>query len=185
MVTSHPERAPTFGEEIDLLLIELFKAKAPYEERKRGLLALEKQWMRKAKTPAQSLAVQRIVAKTILTEAFGFDMPWKEFGRWLRRLQRLGFQELGTRVHVACLYVQSLHRFPGRPARPGRCWRTWSGERSDFVAIVPSDRNIWSRSSTRGTPPGCPHRREEVPAWASPALRAAAWARLLEVTPAK
>ncbi|ATB42125.1 hypothetical protein CYFUS_007602 [Cystobacter fuscus] len=116
MVSSHSGRAPTFGEEIDLLLIELFKAKAPYEERKRGLLALEKQWMRKAKTPAQSLAVQRIVAKTILTEAFGFDMPWKEFGRWLRRLQRLGFQELGTRVHVACLYVQSLHRFP-RQAR--------------------------------------------------------------------
>jgi hypothetical protein len=116
MVTSHRERAPTFGEELDLLLMELFKARAPYEERKRGLLTLEKQWTRKAKTPAQRLAVQRIVAKTLLTEAFGFDMPWKEFGRWLRRIEQLGSRELGTHVHVACLYVQSLHLFP-RQAR--------------------------------------------------------------------
>ncbi|WP_375772637.1 hypothetical protein NR798_17675 [Archangium gephyra] len=96
--------------------MELFKAKAPYEERKRELLKLEKRWIQKTKTPAQRLAVQRIIAKTILTEAFGFDMPWKEFGRWLRRIQQLGFRDLGGRVHVACLYVQSLHLFP-RQAR--------------------------------------------------------------------
>ena len=52
----------------------------------------------------------------ILTEAFGFDMPWKEFGRWLRRLQQLGFRDLRMRVHVTCLYVQALHLFP-RQAR--------------------------------------------------------------------
>jgi hypothetical protein len=114
MVTSHQERASTFGEEIDLLFMELFNAKAPYEERKRELLTLEKRWARKAKTPSQRLAVQRIIAKNLLTEAFGFGMPWKEFGRWLRRLQQLGFHDLGMRVHVACLYVQSLHLFPGQ-----------------------------------------------------------------------
>ncbi|HYO72213.1 MAG TPA: hypothetical protein VEU33_39690 [Archangium sp.] len=92
--------------------MELFKAKAPYEERKRELLKLEKRWLQKTRTSAQRLAVQRIIAKTLLTEAFGFDMPWKEFGQWLRRLQQLGFRDLGTRVHVACLYVQSLHLFP-------------------------------------------------------------------------
>lgn len=116
MVTSRQARAPTFGEEIDLLFMELFKAKAPYEQCRRELLKLEKRWLQKAKTPAQRLAVQRIIAKTILTEAFGFGMPWKEFGRWLRRLQNLGFRDLGMRVHVACLYVQSLHLFP-RQAR--------------------------------------------------------------------
>ena len=43
-------------------------------------------------------------------------MPWKEFGTWLRRVQQLGFSNLALRVHIACLYVQSLHLFP-RQAR--------------------------------------------------------------------
>ncbi|PTL75545.1 hypothetical protein DAT35_53970 [Vitiosangium sp. GDMCC 1.1324] len=41
-------------------------------------------------------------------------MPWEEFGQWLRRVQRLGFSNLALRVHIACLYVQSLHLFPRR-----------------------------------------------------------------------
>ena len=105
-----------FGEELDALFMELFKAKAPYEARRRELLKLEKRWLQKTKTPAQRLAVQRIIASTLLTEAYGGRLPWKEFGRWLRRLQQLGFRDLGMRVHVACLYVQSLHLFP-RQAR--------------------------------------------------------------------
>jgi hypothetical protein len=116
MVTSRQKRAPTFGEEIDLLYLELIKANAPYEDCKREFLKLEKRWVQKAQTTSQRLAVQRIIASTILTEAYGERMPWKEFGRWLRRLQQLGFRDLGMRVHVACLYVQSLHLFP-RQAR--------------------------------------------------------------------
>jgi hypothetical protein len=116
MVTSRQEHPATFSEDLDLHYLELLKAKAPYEQCRRELLRLEKRWLQKAKTPAQRLAVQRIIAKTILTEAFGFDMPWKEFGRWLGRIQQLGFRDLGMRVHVACLYVQSLHLFP-RQAR--------------------------------------------------------------------
>ena len=116
MVTSRKERAPTFGEELDLLYLELIKANAPYEDCKREFLKLEKRWVQKAKTTYQRLAVQRIIASTILTEAYGERLPWKDFGRWIRRLQQLGFHDLGMRVHVACLYVQSLHLFP-RQAR--------------------------------------------------------------------
>ncbi len=116
MVTSRQEHAATFGEDLDLHYLELLKAKAPYEQCKRELLKLEKRWVQIAKTPSQSLAVQRIIASTILTEAYGERMPWKEFGRWLRRLQQLGFRDLGMRVHVTCLYVQALHLFP-RQAR--------------------------------------------------------------------
>ena len=112
MVTSRKERAPTFGEELDLLYLELIKANAPYEDCKREFLKLEKRWVQKAKTTYQRLAVQRIIASTILTEAYGDRLPWKEFGRWLRRLLQLGFRDLGMRVHVTCLYVQSLHLFP-------------------------------------------------------------------------
>ncbi|HYO58537.1 hypothetical protein [Archangium sp.] len=116
MKTSRQERSTTFSEELDLHYLELLKAKTPYQQCKRELLMLEKRWLQKAKTTSQHLAVQRIIASTILTEAYGERMPWKEFGRWLRRIQQLGFRDLGMRVHVACLYVQSLHFFP-RKAR--------------------------------------------------------------------
>ena len=81
------ERSPSFGREIDLLFLGLIEAHAPYEDYKREFLALEKRRLQRAKTPAQ-----------------------------LRRLQQLGFRDLGMRVHVACLYVQALHLFP-RQAR--------------------------------------------------------------------
>ena len=116
MKTSRQEHAATFGEDLDLHYLELLKAKAPYEQCKRELLMLEKRWVQIAKTPSQRLAVQRIIASTILTEAYGERMPWKEFGRWLRRIQNLGFRDLGMRVHVTCLYVQALDLFP-RQAR--------------------------------------------------------------------
>ncbi|WPB74055.1 hypothetical protein KYC5002_34115 [Archangium violaceum] len=112
MKTSRQEHSATFSQELDLHYLELLKEKAPYERYKRELLKLENRWLQKAKTPAQRLAVQRIIASTILTEAYGDRMPWKEFGRWLRRLLQLGFRDLGMRVHVTCLYVQSLHLFP-------------------------------------------------------------------------
>ncbi len=114
MKTARQKRSATFSEELDLHYLELLKAKAPYEQCKRELLNLEKRWLQKAKTPSQRLSVQRIIASTLLTEAYGNRMPWKEFGRWLRRIQHLGFRDLGGRVHAACLYVQSLHLFPRR-----------------------------------------------------------------------
>ncbi|HEX5754339.1 MAG TPA: hypothetical protein VFZ09_49610 [Archangium sp.] len=110
------ERSPSFGREIDLLFLALIEAKAPYEDYRRELLKLEKRWLQRTKTPTQRLAVQQTIAKTILTEAYGSRLAWKEFGRWLRRLQQLGFRDLGMRVHVICLYVQALHLFP-RQAR--------------------------------------------------------------------
>jgi hypothetical protein len=111
MVHTQQARSPMFGEEIDLLFLKLIEAKAPYEECKRELLKLERRWLQRARTRTQHLAVQRIIASTLLTEAYASNMPWSEFGRWLRRIQRLGFNDLGMRVHVACLYVQSLHLF--------------------------------------------------------------------------
>lgn len=110
------EVAPSMGREIDLLFLELIDAKASYEDYKREFLKLEKRWLHRAKTPARRLAVQQVIAKTLLTEAYGGGLPWKEFGRWFRRLQQIGFRDLGMRVHVTCLYVQALQLFP-RQAR--------------------------------------------------------------------
>jgi hypothetical protein len=98
----------------DDLLVKLYKAKAPYAELKRAVLAQEKELIRETRTHAERLHIQRITAKHMLTEAYAEDVGWEEFGALLRRIQRLGYADMTHRIHVACLFVQSLPRFPER-----------------------------------------------------------------------
>ncbi len=65
-------------------------------------------------TEVERQQTRRNIAEDLVSQAYSFDMPWEEFGQWLRRVQRLGFSNLAMRVHIACLYVQSLHLFPRR-----------------------------------------------------------------------
>ncbi|HSP80198.1 MAG TPA: hypothetical protein VLQ93_16825 [Myxococcaceae bacterium] len=108
------ERGLAHGQEKDRLLVKLFEAQASYAELKRALLELEKRWLREARTPAERLAVRRTIAQDLVSEAYSFGVPWKEFGPARRRVQRLGFSNLAMRFHIASLSVQSLHLFPGR-----------------------------------------------------------------------
>lgn len=94
------------------LFLKLIEAKAPYQDYKRAVLEQEKELLREARTPAERLHLQQITAKEVLTEAYMARAPWEEFGPLLRRCQRLGFADLGDHVHVACLFVQALPRFP-------------------------------------------------------------------------
>ncbi|WNG60032.1 hypothetical protein F0U59_38975 [Archangium gephyra] len=55
---------------------------------------------REAKTESERQQTRRSIAEDLVSQAFSFDMPWVEFGQ--------------LRVHIACLYVQSLHLFPRR-----------------------------------------------------------------------
>ncbi|HZI08654.1 MAG TPA: hypothetical protein VEZ71_31850, partial [Archangium sp.] len=98
----------------DQLLQELFKARGPYGELERALLAQEKLFLREARTESERRLIRARTARTLFTEAFASGLPWKEFGRTLRRFQRLGFLDSDDRVHAACLYVQSLDLFPER-----------------------------------------------------------------------
>lgn len=123
MRTRPPKHSKTFGEELDVVYLALLKSRAPYEQCQRELQKLEKYWLRRARTEAQRLSVRRAVASTLLTEAYGSKRPWKDFGAALRRLQRLGFADLGMRVHVACLSVQSAHLYPEDSARAA--WALW------------------------------------------------------------
>jgi hypothetical protein len=106
------ERGLEHGQEKDRILVKLLKDKAPYEEVERALLELEKQWLREATTEAERQQTRRGMAEDLVTLAYSFNKPWAEFGKWLRRVQRLGFSNLALRVHITCLYVQSLHLFP-------------------------------------------------------------------------
>ena len=114
MQRTRKERGLALGQEKDQLLVKLLKVGAPYEEIKRALLNLEKRWLSEAKTETERQQAQRSIAEDLVSQAYSFDMPWEEFGQWLRRVQRVGFSNLALRVHIACLYVQSLHLFPRR-----------------------------------------------------------------------
>ena len=96
------------------LFLKLIEAKAPYQDYKRAVLGQEKELLREARTPAERQHLQQLTAKELLTEAYMARAPWEEFGPLLRRCQRLGFADLGDRVHVACLFVQALPHFPKR-----------------------------------------------------------------------
>lgn len=98
----------------DDLSIKLMKAKAPYLEHKRALMEQAEELMREARTPAERRHIQRITLQEIITEAYASRAAWDEFGALLRRIQRLGFADITHRIHVACLFVQSLPRFPQR-----------------------------------------------------------------------
>ncbi len=93
-------------------MIELLQAKVPFAEYARGLLEQEKEFLREARSPAERRRVQQITAKDIISEAYSYGAGWDEFGPLLRRCQRFGFADLTHRIHVACLFVQSLPRFP-------------------------------------------------------------------------
>jgi len=96
----------------DDLLVQLFKADAPYTEIKRAMLAQAEEFKREARTPAERLHVDRLAMQLIITQAYASAAGWEEFGPLLRRCQRLGYADLTHRINVACLYVQSLPRFP-------------------------------------------------------------------------
>ena len=114
MRRTRQERGLSRGQEKDQLLLKLLKADAPYEEIKRALLTLEKQWLHEAKSEVERQQIRRGIAEDLVSQAYAFDMPWAEFGQWLRRVQQLGFSNLALRVHITCLYVQSLHLYSRR-----------------------------------------------------------------------
>jgi hypothetical protein len=96
----------------DDLLVQLFKAETPYAEIKRALLAQAKEFKKEARTPAERLHIDRLAMQLIITEAYAHGAGWEEFGPLLRRCQQLGYADITHRINVACLYVQSLPRFP-------------------------------------------------------------------------
>ena len=98
----------------DDLLVKLYKAKAPYAELERAVLAQERELLRESGTRRERLHLQQITAKLLITEAYGEGAGWDEFGALLRRCERLGYADITHRLHVACLFVQSLPRFPER-----------------------------------------------------------------------
>ena len=95
-------------------LIKLLKAKAPWPDFKQAIRAQEAELIREARTPFERRHIQQLSMPVLLTEAYARGLKWDEFGPLLRRIQRLGYVDITHRIHVACLFVQSLPCFPDR-----------------------------------------------------------------------
>jgi hypothetical protein len=76
------------------------------------VLEQAEEFKREARTPAERLHVDRLAMQLIITQAYASGAGWEEFGPLMRRCQRLGYADITHRTNVACLYVQSLPRFP-------------------------------------------------------------------------
>lgn len=102
----------TVAEQRQWLTLGLAEADMPFEVVVAALKDLERQFSREARTPEELLHLKRLTALNALQAAFTHGRPWKDFGMWLRRIQRLGFPKLWDRFHISTLYVQSLPYFP-------------------------------------------------------------------------
>lgn len=86
---------------------------ATFEEAERVYLELEKRLLREvAVTPWERLEVKRAIAKDIFSFAHGADITREQLARSLRRVERLGYSDLWSRVFVANLFVQMVPSFP-------------------------------------------------------------------------
>jgi hypothetical protein len=94
----------------DQLLLSLSDAGFPDFER--ALLSHQKESLRSDVTARERLETKRRVAEDILTGAFGRECTWEDFQRAVRRVERLGYTDVGTRVHVASLLAQCTGDFP-------------------------------------------------------------------------
>ncbi len=92
-----------------------------FEELEPKFKALESRLLRSVvKTKYERQEVQRRIAETIFTEAYGRNCPWHVFGPTLRRIHRLGYSNVERRYHVACLYARWCQRHPQHDKREAR-----------------------------------------------------------------
>ncbi|MDC0711640.1 hypothetical protein POL68_24440 [Stigmatella sp. ncwal1] len=103
----------TVAEARQWLTYGMIHAEVPFDAYVGALKDLERAFAREARTPAERLHLKRLTAEDALQAAFDQNRPWKDFGPWLRRLQRLGFPNLWSRFMISIIYVQSLPNFRG------------------------------------------------------------------------
>ena len=79
---------------------------APFEQYEREFLSLQRRLLAQDKTDWERRETRRRIAEEIFLGAWGANSPWKDFGRSLRRIRRLGYTNVERRVHVAILFAQ-------------------------------------------------------------------------------
>lgn len=90
--------------EISKLYVALVDA--PFGKYEREFMALQRRLLGTVKSSWERLETRRRIAEEILLGAFGLNAPWKDFGRALRRVQRLGYTDVERQVHVSILFAR-------------------------------------------------------------------------------
>jgi hypothetical protein len=126
------------AQEREWLLWGMSFAEVVFEARVAALRDLERQFLREARTSEERQQLQRLTAYDVLNEAFAQERPWRDLGPWLRRLRGLGFADLWSRHHIACLYVRSLPRFPKQA-------------RDAFALLADTERRVKRRRKDRSS----------------------------------
>lgn len=87
---------------------------ASLEAIEREYLALQRRLLKGARSNQERLRIQRLIAKDILNGAYYNAETWGEFERALRRVERLGYEDVQDRLHAASLFVRATGRFPDK-----------------------------------------------------------------------
>jgi hypothetical protein len=85
---------------------------APYAQYERELLALQRRFLTSCKSEWERRESRRRIAEELLMGAYLRDVPWEDFKRALRRIQRLGYTSVERRVHVAVLFARWAQLHP-------------------------------------------------------------------------
>ena len=101
------------GQAISQLYVSLMNA--PFEQYEREFLELQRSLLvTSAKTVWEKKETRRRIAEEILMGAWGTNCSWEDFGRALRRIQRLGYTNAERRLHVAILFARWAQQHPAQ-----------------------------------------------------------------------
>ncbi len=95
-------------------------ADAPFEAVETLMRGFERRMLEVAGGRWERRELERRMAETLFTEAFGRNEPWSVLGRRLRRIQRVGYSHVERRFHVAALYALWSREHPEHARRARR-----------------------------------------------------------------
>lgn len=88
-------------------------SQAPFEQYEREFLGLQRKLLANpAMTEWERNETRRRIAEEILLGAGSLNSPWEDFGRALRRIQRLGYSNTDRRFHVSLLFARWARLHP-------------------------------------------------------------------------
>lgn len=120
-------------------------SQAPFEQYEREFLGLQRRILATpAMTEWERQETRRRIAEEILLGAWSLNSPWEDFGRALRRIQRLGYSNTERRFHVALLFGRWAKLHPEHLHAAGRMLDV-----AEHHLLGPSSKDVSSKEVTR------------------------------------
>ncbi|MEW5738695.1 MAG: hypothetical protein AB1938_07190 [Myxococcota bacterium] len=107
---SSEERSLRWGQGRDRLFLAL-RGK-PVDEKLRAYRALERQYVKEARSQFERVEIQRRFTEDYLYLMVTSKAPWPTFARYLRRMKKLGFTTMDRRLLVCVLSAEAARGSP-------------------------------------------------------------------------